>query len=83
MPVERRFGQRFLEFVSEELIDRFLAAARLVLLQFDRPIDHRLAFPAILARLAAVATPLPQQRIETTVAILLPFSVEGGSAGLP
>jgi hypothetical protein len=35
---------------------------------------------AILARLAAVATSLPQQRLETTVAILLPFSVEGGSA---
>ena len=82
MPVECRFGQCLLEFVLEELIDGFFAAARLVLLQFDRPVDHRLAFPAILARLATVATSLPQQRIETTVAILLPLSVEGGSARL-
>jgi len=36
----------------------------------------------LLARLATVATSLPQQRIETTVAILLPLSVERGSAGL-
>ena len=82
MPVESRFGELLLEFVLKELIDGFFAATRLVLLQFDRPVNHRLAFPAILARLAAVATSLPQQRLETTVAILLPLSIEGGSARL-
>jgi hypothetical protein len=81
MPVERRFGERFSEFILEELIDGFFAAARLVLLQVDGSVNHRLSLPAILARLATIATPLPQQRIETTVAKMLPFSVEGGSAG--
>ena len=65
---------------KKELIDRFFTSTRLVLFQFDRPVNHRLAFGAILARLAAVAAPLPQQRLETTVAILLPLSIEGGPA---
>jgi hypothetical protein len=79
MTVERRFRESDFVLVLEELVDRFIAATRLVLLQGHGPIDHRWIY---LSWLAAIVAPLAEQSLETSFAILLPLPPQRSAAGL-
>ncbi|MBI2478357.1 MAG: hypothetical protein HYV60_06865 [Planctomycetia bacterium] len=78
MPVERGFGKRGFEFLLQKLVDRFLGASRLILLQLDRFVDDLLLDATWLA---AVAAPLPEQRFEASFAIQLPLPPKGRPTG--
>ena len=58
MPVHRRLGNRASELLFQELVDHVRRSARLLLLQFDGPLQHGLT---LLAWLAAIAPLLPPQ----------------------